>query len=73
MGEDTLTFYAFTLTSDLVSNIADADLVMAGTGQLIDDVEVKDNVPMFAGLEPGANGLCIVQGQDYTIIQAECP
>lgn len=65
--------FLFTLLEDMDSNPnANATIFTMEDVELEDD-EVQDPLGIFAELENGARGICVLQNGKYWILQAECP
>ena len=66
--------FRFTLNASLASGSADADILwMDGTDSGL-DATVYDPLGIFATLVTvGDTGLCLLQGDRYYVIQANCP
>jgi hypothetical protein len=68
--------YTFELTSDLVTQVATADIYFPnGTTNTLyeSDVVIYDARDIFSALGTGDTGLCYWQDEKYYIHQANCP
>lgn len=65
--------FLFTLLEDMDSNPEANATIYTMEDVEVEDDEVQDPLGIFAELENGARGICVLQNGKYWILQAECP